>query len=223
MKRRKKAKKFKKEELPPESYLVGYARVSTRDQNLDLQIEALKKAGVKDDNLHIEKLSATSKKRPALDLAIKDLREGDTLVVWRLDRFVRSMRDLYVRLDAVYAKKAKFRSLTENFDFGTFMGEFVLTILAAVAQLERQIIAYRTSAGIQTWKAKTGENWGRQRIMDEKTIRKAGKLLNSGMSGPKVAVALKVSTGSIYPHWKLNRRRKKPKFVRQYPKKRDAD
>jgi DNA invertase Pin-like site-specific DNA recombinase len=211
-------KRAKKEETAPEGFLVGYARVSTQDQNLDLQTTALIKAGVKPDNLHVEKISATAKNRPALDLAIKDLRAGDTLLVWRLDRFARSMRNLYAQLDRIYAKGAKFKSLTENFDFDTFTGKFVLGILGLVAELERQLIAHRTSAGIKMWKEKTGESWGRQLIMDEKMIVKAGKLLNSGMSGPKVAAELDVSTGSIYPHWKANRKSKRPRFIRQYPK-----
>ena len=88
-------------------YLVGYARVSTEDQSLDLQTDALLAAGVKPDNLHVEKISGASAKRPELDYAIKDLRDGDTLVVWRLDRLARSMRQLYARLDAIYAKGAK--------------------------------------------------------------------------------------------------------------------
>src|ERR1041384_6739632 len=91
-------------------FLVGYARVSTQDQNLDMQIEALRAAGVHDDNIHTEKISGASQKRPALELAIKDLGEGDTLVVWRLDRLARSMRHLYSILDRVYAKRAFFRS-----------------------------------------------------------------------------------------------------------------
>jgi DNA invertase Pin-like site-specific DNA recombinase len=205
----------KKEQGP---FLVGYARVSTQDQNLDLQTTALRKAGVKEDNLHVEKISATAKNRPALDLAIKDLRPGDTLLVWRLDRFARSMRNLYAQLDRIYAKGAKFKSLTENFDFDTFTGKFVLGILGLVAELERQLIAHRTSAGIKTWKEKTGQSWGRQLIMTEPKIVKAGKMLNGGMSGPKVAAALHVSTASIYPHWKLDRSAKKRRFVRQYPK-----
>lgn len=204
-----------KRKKEPENFLVGYARVSTQDQNLDLQTVALTKAGVKDDNLHVEKLSATSKNRPALDLAIKDLRSGDTLLVWRLDRFARSMRDLYKRLDQVYAKGAKFRSLTENFDFDTFTGKFVLGILGLVAELERQLISHRTAAGIQTWKAKTGENWGRQRTMTEDKVVAAGKLLNSGWSGPKVAVKFSVSTAAIYGYWKLNRSGRGRRFVRK--------
>ena len=207
-----------KKKIEPQGVLVGYARVSTQDQNLALQTTALKRAGVKDDNLHVEKVSATSKNRNALDLAIKDLREGDTLLVYRLDRFARSMRDLYARLDRVYAKGAKFKSLTENFDFDTFTGKFVLGILGLVAELERQIIAHRTSAGIKTWKEKTGENWGRQRVMTEAKIAKAGKLLNGGMSGPKVAAQFNLSTAAIYAYWKLDRSKPdKRRFVRQYP------
>lgn len=90
---------------PPAGERIGYARVSTREQHLDLQLDALQKAGC----LHIyeEKISAAAKIRPVLDLAIKDLRSGDTLVVWRLDRLARSMRELYRRLDAIAANGAR--------------------------------------------------------------------------------------------------------------------
>jgi len=208
----------KRPKTEPEGYLVGYARVSTQDQNLDLQIDALRKAGVKEDNLHIEKASGAAKNRPALGLAIKDLREGDTLLVWRLDRFARSMRDLYARLDRVYAKGAKFRSLTENFDFDTFTGKFVLGILGLVAELERQIIAHRTKAGIDTWKAKTGQEWGRQAKLTERQVVQAGVMLNrkrNPMSGPQVAEHFGVSTPTIYQHWRLNRSRRGARFIRK--------
>lgn len=203
----------------PKPYLVGYARVSTEDQSLDLQIEALRKAGVKEDNLHVEKRSAAAKSRPALDLAIKDLREGDTLVVWRLDRFARSMRDLYARLDRVYAKGAKFRSLTEAFDFDTFTGKFVLGILGLVAELERQIIAHRTKAGIEAYREKTGLEWGRVAKLSEKQVVEAGKMLNrrgkDRMSGPQVADHFGVSTPTIYQHYRLNRSGRWPWFIRK--------
>ena len=184
----------------------------------DLQLDALRKAGVKEDNLHVEKLSAAAKSRPALDLAIMDLREGDTLLVWRLDRFARSMRDLYSRLDRVYAKGAKFRSLTENFDFDTFTGKFVLGILGLVAELERQIIAYRTKAGIDTWKAKGKGQWGRQAILSEAKVKQAGAMLNrrnGPMSGPAVAKHFKVSTPTIYQHYALNRSGRGLRFIRK--------
>ena len=205
-------------EPTPQGFLVGYARVSTQDQNLDLQIDALRKAGVKPDNMHVEKLSATSKNRPALDYAIKDLREGDTLLVWRLDRFARSMRDLYARLDRVYAKGAKFRSLTESFDFDTFTGKFVLGILGLVAELERQITIARTSAGIKAYKEKTGNKWGRVAKLSEKQVIEAGRMLNrrkDPMSGPQVARHFKVSTPTIYQHYQLSRASKGPRFIRK--------
>lgn len=206
------AKKPKNELVP---YLVGYARVSTQDQSLDLQLDALRKAGVKEDNLHVEKVSGAAKNRPALDLAIKDLREGDTLLVWRLDRFARSMRDLYARLDRVYAKGAKFRSLTEAFDFDTMTGKFVLGILGLVAELERQIIAARTKAGIEALRAAGDGKWGREALLTEANVKEAGRLLKSGWTGPKVAAKFKVSTPTVYQHWKLNRTGRGPKWIRK--------
>ena len=208
----------KKTEKQPEPYLVGYARVSTQDQSLALQLAALRKAGVREDNLHVEKVSGAAKNRPALDLAIKDLREGDTLLVWRLDRFARSMRDLYARLDRVYAKKAKFRSLTESFDFATMTGRFVLGILGLVAELERQIIAARTKAGIEALRAAGDGKWGRQAILSEKQVKEAGRMLNrkrDPMSGPQVAKHFGVATPTIYQHYKLNRTGRGDRFIRK--------
>ncbi len=184
-------------------FLVGYARVSTQEQNLDMQIEDLKRAGVKDDNIHTEKVSGASQRRPALDLAIMDLREGDTFVVWRLDRLARSMRQLYAALDRIYAKGAFFRSLTEDFDFGTVSGKFVLGILGLVAEFERQLIAHRTQAAIASVRAKRkDQSWGPKVYMTPERIKRVGELLNGGMTGPEVAKKLKVSTASVYAFWK---------------------
>ena len=202
--------------------LIGYARVSTEDQNLDLQTSALLKAGVHPDNLHVEKVSGASIKRPALDFAIKDLREGDILVVWRLDRLARSMRQLYSRLDQIYAKKANFRSLQESFDFGTVSGKLVLGVLGLVAEFERQIIAQRTAAGIAALKARKGKGykWGRNLYMTPDRVKLVGDYLNGRngkprLSGPKIAKKLGVSTASVYGHWKQVG---KGKFVRRRPK-----
>jgi len=189
-------------------FLVGYARVSTQEQNLDMQIEALKKAGVKDDNIHTEKVSGGSVKRPALDLAIMDLAEGDTLVVWRLDRLARSIRQLYASLDRIYAKKAFFRSLTEDFDFGTLSGKFVLGILGLVAEFERQLIAHRTKAAIASVRARRKDkSWGPTVFMTPDRIKLVGDYLNGThgkpkLSGPKIAKKLKISPASVYAHWK---------------------
>jgi DNA invertase Pin-like site-specific DNA recombinase len=144
-----------------------------------------------------------------LELAIKDLREGDTLVVWRLDRLARSMRQLYARLDQIYAKGANFKSITEAFDFGTVSGKFVLGILGLVAEFERQIIAQRTAAGIAALKARKGADhkWGRALYMTPERVRLVGDYLNGRngkpkLSGPKIAKKMKVSTASIYGYWK---------------------
>lgn len=205
--------------MSEQGFLVGYARVSTEDQNLDLQTDALLKAGVKPDNLHVEKVSGASAKRPALELAIKDLREGDTLVVWRLDRLARSMRQLYARLDQIYARGASFRSLQESFDFGTVSGKLVLGVLGLVVEFERQIIAQRTAAGIAALKARKGKSykWGPPVYMTPEKIKLVGDYLNGRngkpkLSGPKVAKKLGVSTASIYGHWKQVG---KGKFVRK--------
>ncbi len=194
-------------------FLVGYARVSTQEQNLDMQIEALQAAGVLKDNIHTEKVSGASLKRPALDFAIMDLREGDTFVVWRLDRLARSMRQLYSALDRIYAKGAFFRSLTEDFDFGTVSGKFVLGILGLVAEFERQLIAHRTQAAIASVRARRKDKgWGQKVYMTPERIKRVGELLNGGMTGPEVAKKLGVSTASVYAFWK---HAGKGKFVRK--------
>ena len=189
-------------------YLIGYARVSTEDQSLDLQTDALKAAGVKEANLHVEKVSGASPKRPALDYAIKGLRDGDTFVVWRLDRLARSMRQLYSRLDQIYAKGAYFRSLQENFDFGTVSGKLVLGVLGLVAEFERQIIAQRTSAGIAALRARRKDkSWGPKVYMTPERIKLVGDHLNGRngrekLKGPQIAKKLGVSTASVYAFWK---------------------
>ena len=210
------------DQIAKTGFLVGYARVSTEDQKLDLQLDALRSAGVLPDNLHVEKISGASAKRPALDLAIKDLRHGDTLVVWRLDRLARSMRQLYHRLDQIYAKGANFRSITEAFDFGTVSGKFVLGILGLVAEFERQIIAQRTTAGIAALKARKGRGykWGRELYMTTERVKLVGDHLNGRngkekLSGPKLAKKLGVSTASIYGYWKQSGA---GRFVRRKPK-----
>ena len=203
-------------------FLVGYARVSTEDQSLELQTQALIKAGVLPDNLHVEKVSGASSKRPALDLAIKDLREGDTFLVWRLDRLARSVRQLYNRLDAIYAKGAYFKSITESFDFGTVAGKLVLGVLALVAEFERQLTIERTSAGIAALKARKGADhkWGRELYMTPERVKLVGDYLNGRngkpqLSGPKIAKKMKVSTASIYGYWQ---QKAKGVFVRRKPK-----
>jgi DNA invertase Pin-like site-specific DNA recombinase len=210
--------KTKKPKIQPEPenkpFLVGYARVSTEEQKLDLQEDALRAAGVLEDNIHRDNLSATAKKRPGLDMAIKDLRPGDTLVVWRLDRLCRNMEDLYTRLREIKEQGASFRSLTEGFDFGTITGDLIIAVLGAVAQFERQIIAQRTAAGMKAAKDR-GAVLGAPKIMTPKVVAEAGRLLRSGLTVEEVAKKLKVSKPSIYAFYKVGRSGDKVKITKR--------
>lgn len=170
----------------PPGKLIGYARVSTEDQDLRLQRDALQAAGCW--NIYEEKRSATKGKRPQLDLAITDLRPGDTLVVWKLDRLVRNARQLYELLDRIHDAGANFRSLQEQFDFTTPMGQFVLGILGLVAQLEAQMTAHRTSAGIAAFKAQGG-SYGAKRKLNRAQHAAVKADFKAGMS--KAAIGRK--------------------------------
>lgn len=126
---------------------LGYARVSSDDQELRLQIDALNRANCWE--IYQEKRSASkARRRPELELLLIDLREGDTLIVWRLDRLARDMRELIRILDRVREAGAGFLSLTENIDLTTPMGKLMLHILGAFAQFEADSTAQRTKAGI---------------------------------------------------------------------------
>lgn len=186
--------------------VIAYCRVSTLEQKLDLQLDAVRKAGALDDNIHVEKVSGASKRRAALDLAIMDLREGDTLVVWRLDRLARNMRDLLARMEAIEKAGATFKSLTESFDTKTPGGRFLIYVLGAVAELERQLTIERTTAGIKAWVGRGGEP-GRKLKMDKATIAKAKRLLRKeGMTVKKVAKRLRVTPSSLY-NYQISKRR----------------
>ena len=199
MKRPTKKKLTKPEPMPdPYGYMVGYARVSTDDQRLDLQTDALSRAGVRPDNMHVDKLSAASKRRPGLENAIRDLREGDTLVVWKLDRLARSMRELHRRLDEIYGKGAKLKSLTENFDFDTATGRLIMHVMAAVAEFERQLIAQRTGAGMKA-AAEQGAKFGAKKKLDDKKLERAEQmLLKDGATVASVARKLGVDKSLLF-------------------------
>lgn len=147
--------------------LVGYARVSTVEQNLDMQIEALKRAGCHPNHILVEKVSASSTRRKMLDLTIKSLRKDDTLVVWKLDRIARSMQDMLARMEKIKSAGAGFQSLTEQIDTNTPGGVFLFHMLAAAAQLERDLIVQRTRAGVAAAKER-GVVFGQPPKLDKK-------------------------------------------------------
>ena len=132
--------------------LIGYARTSREDQNLDLQLNALRDAGIKDDFVFQEKISSLAKKRPQYELALKRCREGDCLVVWKLDRLGRSAIGLINTINELKDRGVNFKSLTQPFDTTTPMGTMIFGMMAILAQLERDLTAERTSEGIKAAK-----------------------------------------------------------------------
>jgi DNA invertase Pin-like site-specific DNA recombinase len=170
--------------------------VSTLDQNPQLQIDALLRAGVHPDAIHTEKASGAALKRPVLDWAMDELRPGDTFVVWKLDRLARSVSELINRLEQIRTAGAEFRSLTENIDTTTAIGKLYFHITAAFAEFERNLIRERTSAGVQASMAR-GTKFGPERKLSDKKIMQAQKLRNEGLSLRAVAKRFGVSHTTI--------------------------
>lgn len=192
--------------------LIGYARVSTQEQNLDLQVEALKRAGVSPTVIYTEKVSGVSAKRPVRDLAVRQCREGDTFVVWRLDRVGRSAVDLLQFVQMLDDEGIKFKSLQDSaIDTTTPMGKLVLSVMAAVAQLERDIIQERTKAGVAAAKAR-GVKFGQPPIITAKHEVEIERMLGEGMSVKDIAEHYDVVQQTIrrrFPLARLNAARAK--------------
>src|ERR687885_1146294 len=147
--------------------LIGYARVSTNEQNLDLQLAALKTAGC--EEIYTDTVSGTKAVRPGLEEAFSHLRSGDTCVVWRLDRLGRSLRHLIDTVTTLQERSIGFKSITESIDTTTSGGKLVFHIFGALAEFEREIIRERTSAGLSAARAR-GKNGGRPKAMTEKQV-----------------------------------------------------
>ena len=175
--------------------LIGYARVSTQDQNLDLQKEALTKAGCK--KIYEDKISGSRAERPGLARIMEMLREGDTLVVWKLDRLGRSVKHLVDITNDLAEQGVHFRSLTDSIDTGTPSGRFFFHVMASLAQMERELTIERTQAGLETAR-RLGRRGGRRRLMTESKIESAKKLLTSGVPPRDVAKNLGVSIPTLY-------------------------
>ena len=131
---------------------IGYARVSTRDQNLEMQLDALDKAGCK--RIFTDKLSGAQVERPALQEALSHLREADTLVVWKLDRLGRSVKGLVDLVNELETREVHFQSITDGVDTKTPAGRFFFHVMASLAQMERELILERTRAGLEAPGAK---------------------------------------------------------------------
>ena len=155
--------------------LIGYARVSTHDQNLDLQKDALEKAGCK--KIYVEQMSGSSRIRPELEKTLEMLRNGDTLVVWRLDRLGRSLKHLIELIAKLEQREIGFKSLMESMNTTTPGGKLVFYIFGALAQFEHNLIQERTDAGLAAARAR-GRNGGRPLKLNGKKRELAIKLYN---------------------------------------------
>ena len=174
---------------------IACARVSTDEQSLDLQLDALKKAGCK--RVFTDKASAAKGDRPGLAEAVSHLRSGDVLVVWKLDRLGRTVKGLVEFVSELQGQGAQFRSLTDGIDTTTPAGRFFFHVMASLAQMERELLAERTRAGLAAARRR-GRVGGRKRRMTPGKVESARKLLKEGMSPRDVAESLGVSVPTLY-------------------------
>ena len=174
---------------------IGYARVSTAEQNLDLQLNALKEAGC--EKFYQDQLSGARLNRPGLEAALSDVRKHDTLVVWKLDRLGRTVKGLIELVNQLHEKGSHFKSITDNIDTSSTAGRFFFHVMASLAQMERELTIERTKAGLAAAKAK-GRIGGRQRKMTESKIESAKQLLLSGTPPKDVAENLGISVPTLY-------------------------
>ena len=175
---------------------IGYVRVSTTDQNTDLQLTALKKAGCK-KVFKDEGLSGATTKRPALARCLKTLQSGDTLIVWKLDRLGRSVRDLIHMLDDFKDWGVKFRSLTEAIDTETPTGRAMWQMIGVLAELERSLIGERTRAGLKAARDR-GVKVGRKLKLTASQLTHARRLIEHGERPTTVARSFSVGRSTLY-------------------------
>src|SRR5215217_4855322 len=179
-------------------HLLGYARVSTTDQHPQLQVDALERAGCY--RVFTETASGTRSDRPTLVQVLDQLRPGDTLVVWKLDRLGRSLRHLVDTVTGLAERGIGFRSLQEAIDTTTPGGKLVFHVFAALAEFERDLICERTSAGLAAARAR-GRHGGRPPVLQGHKLEVARELYASGQyTVAQIATTLGVSRASIYRH-----------------------
>lgn len=183
---------------PEDARLIGYARVSTADQRLDLQLDALKRAGVAEEDIYFDTASGARVTRRGLARALRALAPGDTFIVWKLDRLSRSLTDLLKRMEEFDRLGVGFRSLTEAIDTTTAMGKLVLHVMGAMAQFERDITRERTAAGMRVSAAKGVKFGADRKLTPEKAAEVKELLLTSQLSVKEIAKKMKVSSGTIY-------------------------
>jgi len=180
--------------------LIGYARVSTNEQDIKLQLDALKKAGCREKFIFIDKASGARAERPGLETCLKTLVPGDTLLVWRLDRLGRSMPHLVTLVEDLLKKKISFKSICDGvIDTTTASGELIFNIFSSLAQFERRLIQERTRAGLKAARAR-GRKGGRLPIVSTDPKVQMAKRMHKdhGMSITKICNTLKISRATFY-------------------------
>ncbi|HEM7850989.1 recombinase family protein [Burkholderia multivorans] len=188
--------------------IIGYARVSTFEQTLDLQRDALNAAGAV--SIYEDKASGKSADRPELQHCLKALRDGDTLVVWRLDRLGRNLQDLIRIVNELEGRGIKFRSLKESIDTTGPAGKLVFHMFAALAEFERELIRERTLAGLDAARAR-GKKGGRPESLDAKQQQAVLAMMASRvMSIAEIARQFNVSRSTLYNIQAANRLRANP-------------
>ena len=185
--------------------LVGYARVSTDDQDLSLQIDALTKQGIPKSAIFMDKVSGAKTERPGLSKCLETLRSGDILVVWRLDRLGRSMRHLITLVEDLRNKGIGFRSLNEGaIDTTCASGELIFNIFSALAQFERRLIQERTKAGLEAARAR-GRNGGRPKVTAAETKVVLAKKLHAekSLEIDEICKTLRLSRSTFYRYVRI--------------------
>ena len=183
-----------------ESMLIGYARVSTQDQTHDLQNDALEKIGC--TKIFTDTASGAKTERKGLEEALAYVREGDTLVVWRLDRLGRSLKHLIETVSQLDNRKIGFKSLTENIDTTTSGGKLVFHLFGALAEFERNLIRERTNAGLLAARAR-GRKGGRPKSLTGKKVAMLQELYNSKQhSIEEICKSLHISRATLYRYVK---------------------
>lgn len=180
--------------------LIGYARVSTDDQNLDLQKDALSKIGC--ERIHEDHLSGAKDQRPGLQMAFDYARKGDTLVVWRLDRLSRSLKDLIEMVNLLDEKGIGLRSIHESIDTSSSSGKLIFHFFGALAEFERNLIRERTQAGLQAARAR-GRNGGRPKSLNSDKMDLAIKLYDEKKhSVRQICKMMEISKPTLYKYIK---------------------
>lgn len=183
----------------PSGHKHGYARVSTQDQNLDLQVQALERAGCA--RIWQEHASGALRERPQLDQMLESILPGDTVVVWRLDRLGRSMAHLVTTIDNLAARGVGFISLTEGVDTTSASGRLVLGVFAALSEFERELVRERTNAGLAAARER-GVTLGRPSVVTPQKLAAARVLIDQGSTVADAAKAVGLSRPTLYRHMK---------------------